>query len=72
MGELFEKSSPKPLQKLFIWEWDKYSLCNSGAANIVGTSSEKIARDLVTSAQRDVQIEFFVLAIVFLLRSEEY
>ena len=64
LGELFGKSSPKPLQKLFIREWDEYSLCRSGASNMVGTNSEKIARDLVTSAQWDVGFGF--LGIIFL------
>ena len=63
LGELFGKSSPKPLQKLFIWEWDGYSLCRSGASNMVGTNSEKIFSDLVTSAQWDVGFGF--LEIVF-------
>jgi len=57
LGEnLFEeKVFPEPLSKTFLdGAMDGWSLCNSGAANSVGTNYQKIARDLVTSAQWDV------------------
>ena len=36
-----------------------YGFCNSGAPNMVGSSPEKLVRDLVTSAQRDIFLNFF-------------
>ncbi|MBQ7313976.1 MAG: hypothetical protein IJW81_10365 [Clostridia bacterium] len=67
MGKLFEKSFPKPLQKLFGWDGTGFRSCNSGASNGSNPISEKIARDLVTSAQRDVLLELFVIFIYFYL-----
>ena len=62
LGETFWKKFPvvtqsvttNPIQKLFGWVKYGYSLCKSGASNVVDTNSEKTARDLVTSAQWDV------------------
>jgi len=57
-----EKVSPQtPLQKLFGWDMDGYSSCNSGASNGSDPISKKTVRDLVTSAQRDVPLDFFVI-----------
>jgi len=61
LGKLFGKSFPKPLQKLFDWDGTGFRSCNSGASNGSDPISEKIARDLVTSAQWDVLLELFVI-----------
>jgi len=62
LGENFlKKVFPQtPFQKLFIQEKDRWSFCNSGASSEVDSNSEKILRDLVTSAQWDVGVEFLV------------
>jgi len=70
-GKTFwKKFFPKPLFKNFSsGEWDGWSFCNSGASNFVGTSPEKIVRDLVTSAQREVGL--FIFCFFFLEISVE-
>ena len=67
MGRNFlKKVSPQtPLQKLFGWDGTGFRSCNSGASNGSDPNSEKIARDLVTSAQWDVLLELFVIFFIY-------
>ena len=57
-----EKVPPNPFKNFSSGEWDGWSFCNSGASNFVGTSPEKIVRDLVTSAQWDVGFGIFAFS----------